>query len=125
MAVAKLFVQPRLGCAPIEHHRFRRNLEDCRRLFHAQPAKEAQLDHFALPRVELCQTAERLVEREQASQPLIGNGDPLIEWDGLPSAPAFGRLTRASMVYQDMPHGLGGHTVEVSPTLRVFAGVSR
>src|SRR5436190_14864277 len=125
MAVAKLFVQPRLGGTPIEHHRFRRDLEDCRRLFHSQPAEKAQLDHFALPRVELGQTAERLVKRDQSSQPFIGNGDPLIEWDGLPSTAPFRRLTRARMVYEHMPHGLGSHTVELSPILPWFAGVTR
>ena len=123
--MVKLFMQPRFRGAPIEHNRFRRDLEDCRRLFHAQPAKEAQLDHFALPRVELCQTAESLVERDQSSQPFIGNADPLFEWDGLPSAPAFGRLTRPGMIYEHMPHGLGSHTVELSPILPWFAGVTR
>ena len=69
--------------------------------------------------------AERLVERDQSSQPFIGNGDAIIEWDGLPSAPPFRRLARPGMIYEHMPHGLGSHTVELSPILPLFAGVTR
>ena len=50
--MAKLFLQPRLRGAPIQHYRFRRNLKDRRRLVHAQPRKKAQIDHFTLAWVE-------------------------------------------------------------------------
>jgi len=51
--------------APIPSHRIGRDAERLRRFLEVQPAKEPQLDNPALPRVQLREAIERIVERHQ------------------------------------------------------------
>src|SRR5664279_6094744 len=44
--VRQFSVEPRLGGAPIAHHRYRRYFEHLSRFFHAEPAKKTHFDHL-------------------------------------------------------------------------------
>src|SRR5690349_9467254 len=57
-------LKPRSGKLPIAHHALRRNLENLRRLLHAQTTEEPQLDYPRLPRIDLGHAGQGVVESD-------------------------------------------------------------
>src|SRR5215471_16368515 len=64
---ADLLVQPCFGHRPIARHRARRHMENFRYLVDRQSPKKSQLHDSTLLRVELLQTFDSVIEREQVN----------------------------------------------------------
>src|SRR5881628_3983367 len=86
---AQFAVEPRLGGAPIAHHRDRRYLERLRRLFHAESAKEAHFDNLHFAWIEPRQRVHRVIERHQVRGPGSAYHGRLFQGDMVHLAPAF------------------------------------
>src|SRR5215475_2410507 len=81
-----------------------RDAERLGRLFHTQPAEEAQLDHLAFARVDLRERFERLIEREQPLVVLFADRHRLVERHPPRRAASLAAAALAREVYQHLTH---------------------
>jgi hypothetical protein len=112
-------MQPRFGHALFATHRRDRNPQGLRGFFHAEAAEEAQLDHFALARVDLGQGFERIVQRFQIAPARGGEAHHLIQRDVGDTAAAFRAAPLARVIHQDLPHQLRRHAEKVRAALPI------
>jgi hypothetical protein len=117
-------MEPCLGQAPVELDRGRRDPEDHGRLVDGQAAEVAHLDDPALPRCDLGERLERLVEGQiglatiRDAQSLVKSQD-----DGTPAA--LGGALLARVAHQDAAYQGRRHGEELRPVLPTDALVLR
>src|SRR6266496_1421980 len=111
--------EPFLGQPPIAMNRFGGDVQDLGGLVHAEAAKEPQLDHAGLARIDARQLLERLVEIQQIDAGRVRHEDRFIEGQVLGAAAAFETSARARDIDQDPAHDGGAHREKVRPILPV------
>ena len=87
------------------------------RFFHGQPAKKSQFDDAALPRIELGQALERLVQGQELVGLLLGQQQRFFEWYPLQSTLALRGPAGPGVINQHAAHHLRGDANEVRPVL--------
>ena len=106
LAIAELGMQPRSCELPVPHDRLRRDCQHLGGLFHAQAAKEPQLDNACLAWVIPSQGIECVFEGDQFPRPVAAEVRKFIEIDPIRSSASFGCNAAAGAVEQDVPHDL-------------------
>src|SRR5207247_5784225 len=99
-------MQPRFGGMPLTIDSARRYPHYFSRFLDRQAAKEAQLHHPALMRIDCLQLRQCLIEIEQVYVTLRCNSHAFVEGDVLFCAASFCRLTRPCMTDENAPHYL-------------------
>jgi len=110
-----LVIEPGFGCYPIARHGCGRNVESLAGLFNGQAAEKAQLNHARLLRIELGQSTERIVQRDDVELLSLRQAEGLIEREPGPTAAAFGSVALACVVHQNAPHHARGDGEEMGP----------
>ena len=85
-------MQPGLGHAPVAPDGADRNMQHLGCLFQTQPAKKTQLDGAGLPRIELFEHRQRVIQRHQIRFLPRTDGGGIGERDPDSLAAAFRRL---------------------------------
>src|SRR5262249_17931059 len=117
---------PRFGQSPVAVNGFDRDVERLGRLFHAQPAEEAQLHHLTFACVHYGQRAERLIERQQTFIPLWTHHHHFNERNLVSRAAALPAATVTREVYERVAHqARGGGKKESAVFQRRLIGVNQ
>src|SRR5437867_10291412 len=85
----QLAMQPGAREAPVAAHCCRRYLQNLGCFINTQATEETQLDHLALPRIELRERCQRLVERDQVCSLLVRYERRLVQRHGPKPTPAL------------------------------------
>src|SRR5215831_3827544 len=101
---AHFISQPGAGKSPIAHNSAGRNLKHIGSLFDAQPAKKSQLDNSALALINSFKSLQSVVQRNDIGGLFLSCVGHFIEGHLDQAAAAFGRVSFAGLVDEDMPH---------------------
>jgi len=114
--------QETFGEFPIPRDRFWRHIQRFRRVFHAQAAEIAQLDHFGLARIRRRQRLERIIERDDFLRRSADHRESFIDFDHLDFAAALGRFPAAGMVHQNVTHRFGRDAEKMRAAVPILIG---
>ena len=109
--------QPRFRDSPFPFHCPRRNIQHLADFFVSQAAEEAEFNDLTLARIQREKILQGIVERDQIDAPLRGRRERFVEGKLVPSASAFFRAMGPSIVHENAPHDLGGHTEKMGAVL--------
>jgi hypothetical protein len=113
-----LEVKPGPRLTPVAEDRARGDFQDRGGFFDAQPAKIAQLDDLALPRVEFRQRRERIVERDDFGRPTLTSPPAWLSETCTAPPPRFSHW-RARVIHQHPAHHPRRQRKEMIPVLPV------
>src|SRR5262249_38710113 len=84
---------------------------------HGQPAKIAEFDDARLPRIQLLESAQRLMYGEYLMRTIAGNQGDVVESDPDCLAATLGAQLSARMVHQNASHKLCGYGKKLAAAL--------
>lgn len=107
-------MQPGASGGPFALDGCRRNTEYDGSLFDGKPAKKAQFDNAALPRIESGELVERVIESHYIDFGLLGESDLGIETQPRSPGAALGGPAVSGVVNENVPHDLRGDAKKMS-----------
>jgi hypothetical protein len=110
-------MQPSFGGAPFALNRNRGQLQNLSNLLNRKPSEKLKLNDLAFSGVERSQPIERLVEGNEFRRALLIYQGCFIELNVLRSRAAFGKVSPARVIDQDVAHYLRSHRKEVRPII--------
>src|SRR5688572_23811330 len=116
----ELVAEPRARGVPITDHSADRYAERLGRLFDAEPAEEAQLNHLAGPGVHRREGRQRIFEREDVHEWFWRRGVSALERRGVDAAAAFDGAPATRGVHRPPPHHPRGGREEVGAILPAY-----
>ncbi len=99
-------MQPGLGHFAFSHDGYVRDFEKLGRFVDAKSPEESQLDNLRLAPIDVRQSRQCFIERNQIKRRLRDE-DTLVEREHESAAPAFGALSTTSVIYKNATHKLG------------------
>src|SRR5262249_14229881 len=115
--VLELPQQPHLRKPPVPHDGIGRDVQGRRRFLNAQAAEKPHLDHLTLPRINLRQRVQRIVERHEILLGLCCHYQRLIERHPLRATTSLLVIPRSSRVDEHAPHRARSHGKKVRAIL--------